>query len=470
MRLGRHLLLVLLGLGVASGVLAAPAVAATPTTLALGVQRAPADAATPLRLDLRTSTGAPVAGAVVAVERRVRGSWRAFATLTTDAAGHAETPVTVSRSAADNAFRASYGGDATYDPATASGTVQIERRDSKVELDAPRTVVDGRQVTLVVRWRTGSGQPVSGPVRLYRKVANARRFQQVATLTTDRQGRASYDARPRVGTRWKARVAATDWTRADDSPVRLVRNVPPGDPVVLPAAAPEPRVRLPRQRRAVGKGPNVAITTIPDGVWSQMTGRSWHAGCPVGRAGLRLVRVNYWGFDGYRYRGELIAATGAANNMAGALAAMHRRGLPIRSMYRVDRFGWSGRLQGADDYRSMAADNTTAFNCRWVVGRPGVRSPHSYGRSLDINPWENPYHSAQGVVPNRWWPGRSHPEVAWRSRAHQVVRIMAAHGLRWTYGTSDAHHFDVVGSGRVAARTVVDPRVLHPQCGDYVCD
>jgi hypothetical protein len=117
----------------------------------------------------------------------------------------------------------------------------------------------------------------------------------------------------------------------------------------------------------------------------------------------------------------------------------------IRAMYRVDRFGWSKRLGGADDFASMAADNTSAFNCRDVVNRPGVRSPHSSGRSLDVNPWENPYRSARGLVPNRWWHPRSHPLVAWRSRGHVVVRVMARHGLRWTYGTGDSHHFDVRG-------------------------
>ena len=72
--------------------------------------------------------------------------------------------------------------------------------------------------------------------------------------------------------------------------------------------------------------------------------------------------------------------------------------------------------------RSMAAGNTSAFNCRDVVGRPGVRSPHSYGRSLDLNTWENPYRSQQGTVPNTWWMGHSHPRVAWRSRSHAVVQ------------------------------------------------
>ncbi len=147
--------------------------------------------------------------------------------------------------------------------------------------------------------------------------------------------------------------------------------------------------------------------------------------------------------------------------MGAALAEMYRRKLPIRAMYRVDRFGWGHRSRGGDDYASMSAGNTSAFNCRDVTGRPGVRSPHSYGRSLDVNTWENPYRSAQGTVPNTWWQAHSHPRVAWRSRSHPVVALMARHGFRWTYGTGDTQHFDYVGS---SARADVHPRKCDRYC------
>ncbi|MBE7323768.1 M15 family metallopeptidase [Nocardioides sp. Y6] len=186
---------------------------------------------------------------------------------------------------------------------------------------------------------------------------------------------------------------------------------------------------------------------VPARVWRSMVGRSWRKGCPVGRAGLRLVEVNHWNFDG-------------------AFTEMHARRIPVRSMHRVDRFGYSRRLGGADDYRSMAADNTSVFNCRGVVGNPSVRSPHSYGRSLDLNPWENPYFSRTGVVPNRWWVHRSHPRVAWRSREHEVVRLLARHGFRWTYGRADAHHFDAVaGAGGGPLRELLSS----PECRRTVC-
>jgi hypothetical protein len=111
-------------------------------------------------------------------------------------------------------------------------------------------------------------------------------------------------------------------------------------------------------------------------------------------------------------------------------------------MYRVDRFGYGRRSGGGNDYASMRHDNTSAFNCRWVTGNPGVRSPHSYGYAVDINTWENPYRSKVGLLPNSWWMGHSDPRYAWRSASHPVVRIMVEHGFRWTYGLGDTQHFD----------------------------
>jgi hypothetical protein len=247
---------------------------------------------------------------------------------------------------------------------------------------------------------------------------------------------------PRKDSRWKAVGPAGSWWQGDTSDVHGLDNVPPGIPVDYPGASPKPRIKLPAQASAKGAGPNATVGRIPAGTWRSMVGRSWHKGCPVGRDQLRVVRVNYWAFDGYRRRGELVVRAAIAGKTARVFSALYRADLPIRSMYRVDRFGWSKRLRGADDYKSMKADNTSAFNCRGVVGNPSVRSPHSYGRSIDINPWENPYRSRNGWVPNTWWVSHSHPRIAWRSGSHRMVQIFRNHGFRWTYGRSDAHHFD----------------------------
>lgn len=467
LRPGRRLLVALLGLATAWALPVPTAYAAEPTELSIaGVAKRDGETTT-VTLQL-TSRGTPLAGQPVEVLRRTGGQWRPHAVLTTDSDGRATTTAVMSRSAADNAFSAAYAGGTvgttTYDPASAATVVPLVKRPSRLDLSGPRRVVDERSATLRVAWRTADGTPVSGRVVIQRRVDGS--WRSFRTLRTDETGVAQLTVRPRSDSTWRARAGGTDWAGPATSAGHALNNVPPGTPVLLPSGAPRPRVKLPRPARAVGDGPNVVVTRIPAGIWSQMTGRSWHRGCPVGRSGLRLVRVNFWGYDGYRYRGEIVAATGAADNMAGALAEMYRRGFPIRAMYRVDRFGWSHRLKGADDYRSMAAGNTSAFNCRWVVGRPGIRSPHSYGRSLDVNTWENPYYSAKGVVPNGYWGRRSHPRVAWRSRQHPVVRIMARHGLGWTYGRGDSQHFDVGGGHGRMGRSAAE---MHPQCDGFIC-
>jgi D-alanyl-D-alanine carboxypeptidase-like protein len=124
---------------------------------------------------------------------------------------------------------------------------------------------------------------------------------------------------------------------------------------------------------------------------ARMSGVSWHRGCPVGFAGLRLLTVSHWGFDGRPHRGRLVVHRDAAAAMLRTMRTLFRLRFPIRRMRLVDAYG-------ADDHRSMAADNTSAFNCRFVAGSPGVWSEHAYGRALDLNPIENPYVTASGYV------------------------------------------------------------------------
>jgi hypothetical protein len=457
----------LLGLALAVGLLV-PAHAEEPmaSTLTLTGEPTYADRSTPLRIALVREDGSPVAGGQVTVERRTDGTWTQAAVVATDEKGQGTLDVTLARDRADNRFRASWAGDATA-TGSESGEVPValERRTSTVRVSGPDEVVDERTVQVHVRWVAGRDVPVRGTVRLMRRNAGGD-WKLADRLSTDDEGRASLTVRPREDTRWKAVVRRLDWVTADTSGVHRVDNLPPGTPVDLPAAAPKPRINLPDQPHAVGTGAHPVVRAIPDGIWRQMTGRTWHSGCPVGRPALRLLRINYWDYRGYRRRGELVAHADAVHQMSAALADMYAARLPVRAMYRVDRFGWSSRLRGGDDYRSMAAGNTSAFNCRQVVGSPGSRSPHAYGRSLDLNTWENPYRSRQGTVPNTWWMGHSHARVAWRSREHRVVEIMARHGLRWTYGNGDTQHFDVApGSGRVSTSYLS----TFEECGG-VCD
>lgn len=461
MAVARRLLVVVLALVTALTVLAGPARAAAiePAVVAVTAPAGYAGEVTTVTVTV-TAQDAPVVGGQVLVERSRDGAWVPVADALTDASGRVTATVALLRDPQNNRVRATVAETDQYGAASTTYAVPLRKRDALVTLRGPDAFVDETTATLTVRWRAVGAGPISGKVQLVRRLAGEGDWRPVKMLTTGGDGVATVTVSPRVDSRWRVYAPPLPWVRRGRSEVHRLDNRPPVPPVNMPAGAPRPRRSVPAQRRAVGHGANVSIKRIPSGVWRQMTGRSWHRGCPVGRARLRLVNINYWDYTGYRRRGELVVASGVARQIAGALKDMYAAELPIRSMYRVDRFGWSSRLNGADDYASMAAGNTSAFNCRNVVGRPGVRSPHSYGRSLDINPWENPYRSPQGVYPNSWWLSRSHPRIAWRSRAHRVVQIMARHGLRWTYGLTDIHHFDAVPRGG---------RLIVTRCGLPVC-
>jgi len=165
--------------------------------------------------------------------------------------------------------------------------------------------------------------------------------------------------------------------------------------------------------------------------------RSWHRGCPVALHDLRLVVVSHWGFDGRAHTGRLVVRRDAAAPVRRALHALFDARFPIRQMRLIDDYG-------ASDDRSMAADNTSAFNCRRAAGSSSW-SEHAYGRAIDINPRENPMILAGHVFPRN--ARRRGPGVI---RAGGVaVRAFAAVGWswggRWT-SPRDSQHFSATGN------------------------
>ena len=387
-----------------------------------------------------TEAGAPVADTVVVFQRQNGSSWGDVGRIRTGPLGGAAlTRATV---LGDAVFRAVVPATADH-PVLVSAPVTVTgyRLSSTLSLTAPSwTVVDEQSRGLTGTWSASTGEPISGPVTLW---SNPRTgvWTKVVTRTTGPKGGALFVVRPRRDTYYRLTGPTASWWTGATSATKFLDNLPPGVPVDYPAAAPRPKA-LPAQAHAVGAGANATVSRLSDAVWRSMVGRSWRSGCPVGRASLRIIRVNYWDFAGYRRRGEMVVRDAIASRAAAALRDMYNGKYPLRAMYRVDRFGYSSRVHGADDYAAMQHDNTSAFNCRWVTGSNGIQSPHSYGRAIDLNTWENPYNSAKGIVPNTWWYNRSHPRIAWRTTRHPVVRIWLNHGFRWTYRVQDSQHMD----------------------------
>jgi poly-gamma-glutamate synthesis protein (capsule biosynthesis protein) len=136
---------------------------------------------------------------------------------------------------------------------------------------------------------------------------------------------------------------------------------------------------------------SVTVSPIGSTLAARMTPSSWRPGCPVPLEELRYLRVSYMDPAGSEMVGELVVHHDAAAVVAAVFEEMWDERFPITSMRLVDDFG-------GDDGASMAADNTSAFNCRSVTGG-GRFSEHAYGRALDVNPVENPYVSGGVVQP-----------------------------------------------------------------------
>jgi hypothetical protein len=118
---------------------------------------------------------------------------------------------------------------------------------------------------------------------------------------------------------------------------------------------------------------------------------SHHPGCPVSLTELRYLQMTYLGFDEIAHTGEMVVHKDHAGAVAEVFRRLYDAGWPIERMRLVDTY------RGSDE-RSMAANNTSGYNCRHVAGTD-VWSTHAYGAAIDINPVQNPYVTGSSIYP-----------------------------------------------------------------------
>jgi hypothetical protein len=185
-----------------------------------------------------------------------------------------------------------------------------------------------------------------------------------------------------------------------------------------------------------------STTPIGRSLGQTMTGVSWRPRCPVSLRDLRLVTARYVGFDGHTHTGRLIVHHDVAADVASVLGRLYAAKFPIRRMVPVDAYG-------ASDFRSIEADNTSAFNCRYVDGTTRW-SEHAYGRAIDINPIENPYVSGGRTshTASRPYLDRTLCRRGMACPANVLVRAFKGIGWGWGgdwTGTKDYQHFSASG-------------------------
>ncbi len=222
--------------------------------------------------------------------------------------------------------------------------------------------------------------------------------------------------------------------RAVSAPSR--RRVPRA--LVIAAAG---LVAVPAASVAADPPYRAVVRTLSAQERAEMTPSVWRPGCPVGLAALRHVSVPYVGFGGRVRRGAVVVHNAVARDVVEVFRALYKARFPIRRMQPIQR-------HGGDDYASIEADNTSAFNCRRATGA-STWSQHAYGRAIDLNPLENPYVSG-GTTSHP----RSLPYLDRRPRRGVIVeggvvtRAFDARGWEWGGrwgGIRDYQHFSADG-------------------------
>jgi len=173
--------------------------------------------------------------------------------------------------------------------------------------------------------------------------------------------------------------------------------------------------------------------------WAELR-HSYRRGCPVPPGQLRTVRVSHWGFDGNPQTGAVVVARRVAPQIVTVFRKLWSARFPIKRLRPVSAYR-------GDDDRSMAADNTSAFNCRFVGGTSRW-SMHAYGEAIDVNPVENPYVQGARVSPpaGRAFLDRGRYRKGMAMRGGVLVRAFASVGWRWGASFGDYQHFSTTGN------------------------
>jgi len=172
---------------------------------------------------------------------------------------------------------------------------------------------------------------------------------------------------------------------------------------------------------------------------------SWKNGCPVPLKDLRYLRLKYLDFEGQTREGEMIVHKAVADEVVNIFNELYIIDYPIHKMKLVSAYK-------ANDWQSIEADNTSAFNCRNATGSKKW-SKHSYGKAIDINPIENPYISRKGRISHK-------ASLKYRKREHRLdihpdnralllkhdkaTQIFKKYGWKWGgdwSGVKDYQHF-----------------------------
>lgn len=183
-----------------------------------------------------------------------------------------------------------------------------------------------------------------------------------------------------------------------------------------------------------------SISAVPADVLARST---WRPGCPVGPERLRYLQMSFRGFDGRAHTGEMIVRDDVADDVVGVFGRLFDARFPIEEMRVVTPADLAAPPTGD-------GNNTSAFVCRPAVGQTRF-SAHASGLAIDLDPFQNPYERADGLVlPELASAYTDRGQVRPGMLRAGDVAVRAFTGIGWTWGATfsapkDPMHFSATG-------------------------
>lgn len=151
---------------------------------------------------------------------------------------------------------------------------------------------------------------------------------------------------------------------------------------------------------------------------------------------LRLIKVQYFGFDGKLHQGQLVVNQAVEKDIKYIFNVIKEIKFPIKKVVPIVYYNWS-------DDSSMDDNNTSAF-CYRTIYNTNRLSNHSFGRAIDINPFTNPviYRNGKVSPTKAKYNKKAQGTITKKSR---IVKEFKSKGWRWGgdfKSKKDYQHFD----------------------------
>jgi|GEM_PF-3498426 len=185
--------------------------------------------------------------------------------------------------------------------------------------------------------------------------------------------------------------------------------------------------------------PIFTMEPLPHDIKTLITNSSFHENTPFGFDFLTYLTISHVDFDGAHQIGHMIVAYEIGQEVLDIFKEIFEARFPIERIRLIDFYN-------AEDYLSMADNNSVAFNFRVIAGTTTL-SRHAFGMAIDINPVQNPY-----IRGNTIWPAagaaytnRDDVRPGMIIRGDAVYNAFISRG--WIWGGNwrsplDFHHFE----------------------------